>query len=262
MVTRVTVGVTASLLLCLLLLSIWFDYYIHFLNHFVQNIYEIVKVELSLPSYDYRCKIDHGDSYNPIASSSKVNLNRYAKLRLSIIDDSFSSFDLDSTTPKRSTNYYRCLPNILFIGASKCGTTSLTDYLDSHEEVFFVNRHVFRHDTHREVHRFDRRDYAWTQFGSLGLAQEWASSPLLKTPQQPLIHYTPHYLYAPTVPLEVSRFYPRSQEMRFVVVLRDPVDRAVSAYWFQQSHLFTASGRDKGSWADFEAQVDGDIIKR
>ena len=50
--------------------------------------------------------------------------------------------------------YYKCLPNILFIGASKCGTTSMTDYLASLPSIQFVNRRIIKTDKHREIHRY------------------------------------------------------------------------------------------------------------
>lgn len=50
--------------------------------------------------------------------------------------------------------YYKCLPNVLFIGASKCGTTSMTDYLASLPSIQFVNRRIIKQDKHREIHRY------------------------------------------------------------------------------------------------------------
>jgi hypothetical protein len=143
---------------------------------------------------------------------------------------------------------FKCLPTVLFIGASKCGTTSMTDYLSNYSNAQFVNRHVFPADEHREVHRFDRSTYGWS-LKEVDLAEEWASSPALDDVNTPLIHYTPHYLYAPTVPFEVSHFYPPEvrDSLRFIVMLREPVARAVSSYWFRTSHLFSLSGVDEGS---------------
>eukprot|EP01034_Spumella_vulgaris_P028606 gene28606-35491_t len=39
--------------------------------------------------------------------------------------------------------------------------------------------------------------------------------------------------------------------MRFVVMLRSPVDRALSSYWFRRSHLFSETGGDEGSIEEF-----------
>jgi hypothetical protein len=34
------------------------------------------------------------------------------------------------------------------------------------------------------------------------------------------MHYTPHYIYAPSVPYEVRQFYPNAKEMKFILLLR------------------------------------------
>ena len=138
---------------------------------------------------------------------------------------------------------YRCLPNVLFIGASKCGTTSLVSYMAHHNGIKFVSRRIHKDDKHREVHRFDRNTFGMA-LQSLELGDEWASSPIVSSPNVSVVHYTPHYLYAPTVPFEVKRFYPHESELKFVVMLREPVKRAWSSYWFHNSHLI--QGEDQG----------------
>ncbi|KAJ1442946.1 P-loop containing nucleoside triphosphate hydrolase protein, partial [Ochromonadaceae sp. CCMP2298] len=159
---------------------------------------------------------------------------------------------LPKTSPRcRRFNetHLRCLPNVMLIGQSKCGTTSLVTYLKSLPDVHFVSRRVYKVDTnHSAVHRFDRNTFpfAWT---ALDLADEWASSPLVPSENSVVIHDTPHYFYAPTVPFDVARFYPHAQEMQFIVMLREPVPRAWSSYWFKKSYMF--SGSDQGSAAEF-----------
>jgi hypothetical protein len=86
---------------------------------------------------------------------------------------------------------------------------------------------------------------------------------LLDDPSKPLIHYTPHYLYAPTVPFEIFDFYPQSYtSLRFIIMLRNPVDRALSAYWFQRSAEFTSSGKDEGSIEEFEQLMREEMFER
>jgi len=139
---------------------------------------------------------------------------------------------------------YRCLPNVLFIGASKCGTTSLVAYMAQHENISFVSRRIHKVDKHREIHRFDRHTFGMA-LKSLELGDEWASSPIVASPDVSVVHYTPHYLYAPTVPYEVKRFYAHDASLRFVVMLREPVKRAWSSYWFHNSHLIQSKDRGK-----------------
>ena len=168
---------------------------------------------------------------------------------------------------------FRCLPNTFFIGASKCATTSLVSYLRNISDVHFVSRRVHARDHHSEVHRFDRSNFP-ISFQRLELLEEWASSPLIEDILSPVIHYTPHYIYAPMVPFEIRRFYPiskpitrtyslRRDDLKFIVLLRDPVARAFSSYWFKKSHLFRENGFvDTGSLEDFDALVDREISMR
>jgi hypothetical protein len=76
------------------------------------------------------------------------------------------------------------------------------------------------------------------------------------------------YRYAPTVPFELSSFYPAPEkydlprrDLRFVVFLRDPVARAFSSYWFKSGWRFH-NGIDTGSLSDFASSVDKEISDR
>jgi hypothetical protein len=109
------------------------------------------------------------------------------------------------------------LPNFLVIGAQRAGTTLLHQILDAHPEVFVPYRR-------KEVHYFDwhfSRGTAWYErffpdadqakaFGAIGEA-------------------TPDYLFEPSVPLRIFQTLP---SCRFVVSLRNPVDRAYSWYLY------------------------------
>ena len=152
-----------------------------------------------------------------------------------------------------------CLPNVFLIGASKAGTTSLVDYLANTTGVHFVQRGIHKFDKHNEIHRFDRSSYSGN-WKSIELYHEWASSPVVPSVHEIVVHYTPHYLYAPTVPFEIATFYPSNKEMYFISLLRDPVERMVSSYWFKNSHLF--QGTDRGSAENFELVYSSQVKKR
>ena len=145
-------------------------------------------------------------------------------------------------------SHFICLPNVFLIGASKCGTTSLMDHLIQHPLIDHVRRRIHKIDEHREVHRFDRNTYGWSS-RIIEQYDEWASCPIISDPNMTVLHYTPHYLYAPSVPFEMKQFYPKPEELKFIVILRDPVDRSQSSYWFRNSHIF--NGHDQGSVAEF-----------
>ncbi len=158
-----------------------------------------------------------------------------------------------------NATHFQCMPNILFIGASKCGTTSIMSYLMKHQNISHVNRRIHP-DKHKEVHRFDRDTYNLA-IKEIELADELASSPIVRHPDTSVIHYTPHYLYAPTVPFAVKEFYPYWNELKFIIILRDPIERALSSYWFKNSHLFHAGG-DRGSLEEFQIMANSEIADR
>ena len=127
----------------------------------------------------------------------------------------------------------------------------MTDLLaNQHPNIQFVRRHVYPHDKHREVHRFDRSSYPLA-IEWLDNAEEWTRSPFVPhnlTSMVQVIHYTPHYFYAPTVPEDLKRSLQSipnaSIDMKFLIMLRNPIERAWSSYWFQNIHLF--KDRDQG----------------
>jgi Sulfotransferase domain len=119
----------------------------------------------------------------------------------------------------RVSNRGRALPDFVVIGAQKSGTTSLYRYLAAHPGIVGA-------DT-KEVHYFDvnyRRGVDWyrsnfpprrrlerltSRLGRQGLTGE----------------ATPYYLFHPHVPQRMHALLP---DAKLIVLLRDPVDRAIS----------------------------------
>eukprot|EP01031_Cornospumella_fuschlensis_P031664 gene31664-38267_t len=167
-----------------------------------------------------------------------------------------------------NSTHYRCLPNVFIVGSSKAGTTSLVLYLSELSNVHFANRVVGSAiNLDEEIHRFDRASYPYSS-KAVELAHEWASSPLVTDPSAVVIHYTPQYLYSPNVPFEIHNFVKlvlhkasvNNYDVKFVMLLRDPVDRAMSSYWFKNSHIF--HGQDKGSVEDMVQSFIKEMEKR
>jgi hypothetical protein len=125
----------------------------------------------------------------------------------------------------------RALPGAVILGAQKCGTSSLHNYLTQHSAVIAPLR--------KEVHYFDlnyRRGEAWyrAHFGREG-------EPGLN------LDSSPYYLFHPAVPRRMHELLP---DARLIVLLRDPARRAYSHYWHE---------RDKGREdLSFEAAVDAE----
>jgi hypothetical protein len=109
----------------------------------------------------------------------------------------------------------RSLPQAMIIGAMKCGTSSLHNYLTQHPGVIAPLR--------KEVHYFDVRfDHGerWyrANFGRVG-------EPGLN------LDSSPYYLAHPLAPQRAHALVP---EAKLIVLLRDPVRRAYSHYWHER----------------------------
>jgi hypothetical protein len=107
----------------------------------------------------------------------------------------------------------RTLPDVVILGTQRGGTTSLFDWLATHPKV--------APSTTKEVHYFDRY-YA--------NGERWyrAHFPLKLVPRLS-VEATPYLLFYPPAPSRIAADLPVTT--RFVVLLRDPVQRAISQYW-------------------------------
>lgn len=108
------------------------------------------------------------------------------------------------------------MPDVVIIGAQRGGTTSLLDWLRSQPDVAA--------DRRREIHYFaDRYDRGprWYR----------AQHPIARSGRL-VVESSPYLLFHPLAPGRVRDGLPDST--RFVALLRDPVQRAVSHYWHER----------------------------
>jgi hypothetical protein len=109
------------------------------------------------------------------------------------------------------------LPNFLVIGAQRAGTTLLHEVLGAHPEVYVPHRR-------KEVHYFD---WYWDR------GADWYAAFFPPGdeagPYRAIGEATPDYLFEPDVPQRIRQTCP---DCRFIVSLRDPVDRAHSWYLY------------------------------
>lgn len=109
------------------------------------------------------------------------------------------------------TAHLRQSPDFIIIGTQRGGTTSLYQYLAAHPDIGRAYR--------KEVHFFDR-------YFDKGMAWYLAHFPLRG--EVPVVgEASPYYLFHPDVPARIAAALP---ETRFIILLRNPVDRAFSQY--------------------------------
>ncbi|MBA3731354.1 MAG: sulfotransferase domain-containing protein, partial [Gammaproteobacteria bacterium] len=106
------------------------------------------------------------------------------------------------------------LPNFLIIGASRCGTTWMANNIKSHPDVFMPPK--------KELHFFDASfDKGWDYYASFFPDKKCAR-------YRAIGEATPAYLYMPQVARLIKSRLP---DVKMIVSLRNPIDRAYSQYW-------------------------------
>jgi hypothetical protein len=110
------------------------------------------------------------------------------------------------------------LPNLIIIGAQKCGTTSLHHYLSLHPQVrmsqmkelnFFCAEGIKRRNWHRGVE--------WYKSNFTGRATIYGES-------------SPNYTSHPFIPGVPERMYSVVPEAKLIYLVRDPIERMISGY--------------------------------
>ena len=114
---------------------------------------------------------------------------------------------------RRATSPLRALPDFLIIGAQRAGSSSLFAYVCAHPSV--------AEPTHKEIHFFDNN---WFR----GLDWYRRYFPLRARMGGRITgEASPYYLFHPAAAGRVAETLP---DVRLIAVLRDPVERAYSAY--------------------------------
>jgi hypothetical protein len=111
------------------------------------------------------------------------------------------------------------LPDYIIIGSTRCGTTSLYNYISSHPKASLAKGKGFR-----EIHFFD-----YAQNYTQGI--EWYKA---QFPNAVTGETSPTYLQHPLVPIRVKEYCP---DTKLIALLRNPIDRAWSDY-----HLAVGKG--------------------
>jgi hypothetical protein len=116
----------------------------------------------------------------------------------------------------------------------RCGTTTLWELLDRHEQVFLPRT--------KELHFFDDRDG-----GFAGGLATYATHFQSASPDAVCGEFSPSYMFVPGTAERIKRVLPK---VRLIAILRDPVERAWSHYWFN-----VRAGRE---WLSFDKAIESE----
>lgn len=119
------------------------------------------------------------------------------------------------------TSPWRLMPDFLVIGGQKCGTTSLYQYLITHPYIISAMKkqmHFF--DNHYEKgvswYRAHFPSYLYKYYFTHIHKQEFITG-----------EATPYYIFHPLAARRTAKFLPKA---KFILLIRNPVDRAYSHY--------------------------------
>ena len=118
---------------------------------------------------------------------------------------------------------YRPMLDFMIVGAQKCGTTALAYFLSQHPEIGMA--------TPKEAHLFDSPKYS----------SDWTPEQIDERYRRFFEHCgdtplrgeaTPIYMFLPEIAGELRRYNP---ELKLIVLLHDPVERALSHYYMEKN---------------------------
>jgi sulfotransferase family protein len=123
---------------------------------------------------------------------------------------------------RRLTASQRALPNCFIVGAQKAGTSSLYHYLIQHPQVhksFKKEIHYFNGGTEESQNKY--------AYGENWYRAHFPKQKQLKH-KDICVDATPIYLFDPTVAQRIHKLTPTA---KIIILLRDPVERAISHYF-------------------------------
>ncbi|WP_418512676.1 sulfotransferase [Corallibacter sp.] len=124
-------------------------------------------------------------------------------------------------------------PNFLIVGAAKAGTTSLAKYLDEHPDIFISKIKEPRFLIANTIKKTSKSDPSHNHLISTSVLNEDNYFSLFeKRTEKAIGEASVHYLYHNKEAIENTIKY-LGPETKIIILLRDPVKRAVSNWKYQ-----------------------------
>lgn len=136
------------------------------------------------------------------------------------------------------------LPNFLICGTQRGGTTSLARYLMEHPEICIPRK--------KEIHFFDlnyERGIKWYERQFRACKKDFKA----------IGEASPFYMYLESVPERIHSLLP---DVKLIFILRNPVDRAYSHYWYEVKLGFEYLSFEEAIMREEERLARGDLFSK
>jgi len=141
----------------------------------------------------------------------------------------------------------RAFPNVFLIGVQKCGTTSLQKYLSEHPSIIAPYRKEMKY-----FDLFNFKPMRW-YLAHFPMEKQLAGGKIT-------LDATPDYIFYANTASQIKSNMP---DARFLVILRDPVDRAFSHYLYSKRRGYEdLSFMDALEKEDTRIAQERDIIRK
>lgn len=121
-------------------------------------------------------------------------------------------------------------PNAFIIGVQKAGTTTLDDWLSQHPQIYC-------YDSLKDVHLFGNPN-----FSQKDIEKKLLQEPAEYNNEPVILQSAVNYIFYPHMLAEIKKLSPAA---KFILIIRNPVDRAVSAYGYFKKMLRENRTMDK-----------------
>ncbi|MEP6513593.1 MAG: sulfotransferase domain-containing protein [Parafilimonas sp.] len=117
-------------------------------------------------------------------------------------------------------------PNTFIIGVQKAGTTTLDDWLAQHLQIYC-------YESLKDIHLFAR-------FKSMPeIEDRLKKEPAVYQGEPVVLQSAVNYIFYPHLPASIAQYAP---DAKLIVILRDPVERAISSYFYFKKMLRETRG--------------------
>ena len=173
--------------------------------------------------------------------------------------------NMDSATDapcvkREEDGLFACLPDVYWIGTSKSGTSSIAHYLNQHPMIMNIVSAKRAAVTHsKEGHFWEVSEHLFespedmiaTRIKAMQLAQNGFNTTRLRPV---IIEYTPNYFIVDHIPKLLSQGFKKLYPLKFIVSLRDPVNRTLSSWRFKAFENYIAQEKVRQKDAKLQMQ--------